>query len=82
MTPIEQRQAKDLRCIYAAGKSKGLDIKLRGNILIIDGIRITYKDIENLPYELTMESVKIIDVIDGVAFQSNYAFLAICMRLT
>ena len=76
MTPLEQRQAKDLRCIYAVGKSKGLDIKLRGNILIIDGVRFGYKDIANLPYDLTMESVKVIDVLDGVAFQSEYAFLS------
>ena len=76
MTPLEQRQAKDLRCIFAAGKAKGLDIKLRGNILIIDGIKFTYNDIEGLPYELTMESVKIIKVADGLAFQSSYAFLS------
>ena len=76
MTPLEQKQAKDLRCIYAAGKAKGLDIKLRGNTLIIDGIRFTHKDLSNLPYELTMESVKVIEVIDGIAFQSEYAYLS------
>ena len=76
MTPLEQRQAKDLWCIYAVGKSKGLDIKLRGNIVIIDGIRFSYNDIGNLPYDLSMETVKIIDVTDGVAFQSEYVFLS------
>ena len=76
MTPLELRQAKDLRCVYAVGRAKGLDIKLRGNILVIDGIKFGHKDIANLPYELTMDKVKVIDVIDGVAFQSEYAYLS------
>ena len=76
LTPLEQKQNNDLRCIYAAGRSRCLDIKLRGNILIIDGIRFSYSDIANLPYELTMEAVKVVDVMDGVAFQSEYAYLS------
>ena len=76
LTPKEQKQAKDLRCIFALGKAKKLDIKLRGNVIIIDGIRFTHKDIDSLPYELSMESAKIIQVADGVAFQSEYAYLS------
>ena len=33
MTPLEQKQTKDLRCIYAAGKARGLDIKNEGQYL-------------------------------------------------
>ena len=76
LTPTEQKQAKDLRCIYAAGRAQGIDIKLRGNTLIIDGIRLTHKDIDNLPYGLTMESVKIIPVTEGFAFQSHHAYMS------
>ena len=65
LSPKELQQVKDLRCIFAAGKAQGLDIKLKGNILVIDGIRLTYKDINNLPYGLSMEAVKIIKVNDG-----------------
>ena len=76
LTPTEQKQAKDLRCIYAAGRAQGLDIKLRGNILIIDGVKLTYKDINTLPYGLSMETVKIISVPEGLAFQSHHAYLS------
>ena len=55
----ELREVKDLRCIYAAGKAQGLDIKMKGNVLVIDGIRLSYRDIDHLPYGLTMESVKL-----------------------
>ena len=34
---VEQKQQKDLRCIHASAKSCGIDVKLRGNSLIIDG---------------------------------------------
>ena len=76
LTPKEQKQAKDLRCIFALGKAKKLDIKLRGNVIIIDGIRFTHKEIDSLPYDLTMEAAKIIPVDDGIAFQSEYAYLS------
>ena len=76
LSPTEQRQMKDLRCVYAAGRAQGIDIKLRGNVLIVDGVKLTYKDIDNLPYGLSMESVKILKVADGYAFQSHYAYLS------
>ena len=76
LSPKEMQQAKDLRCIFAAGKAQGLDIKLKGNALIIDGMRLTHKDIDHLPYGLSMEAVKIIKVEDGYAFQSHYAYLS------
>ena len=76
LSPKEQMQVKDLRCIYAVGKARGLDIKLRGSILIIDGIKLTYNNIDNLPYDLSMESAKTIQVKDGYAFQSHHSFLS------
>ena len=77
LTPKEQKQAKDLRCIFALGKAEKLDIKLRGKVIIIDGIRFTPKEKDSLPYDLSMETAKIIPVDDGVAFQSEYAYLSI-----
>ena len=62
--------------IFAAAKSQGLNVKLRGNNLIIDDIKYSYKDIDSLPHGLTMESVKILIVTDGLAFQSHHAYLS------
>ena len=76
LSPKELQKSKDLRCIFAAGKAQGLDIKLKGNVLIIDGIRLTYKDIDHLPYNLSMESAKILKVHDGYAFQSHHGYMS------
>ena len=76
LSPKELQQVKDLRCIFAAGKAQGIDIKLKGNVLVIDGIRLSYKDINNLPYGLSMEAVKTIKVSDGYAFQSHHSYLS------
>ena len=76
ISPQEQSQQRDLRCIFAAAKSQGLNVKLRGNNLIIDDIKYSYKDIDSLPHGLTMESVKILIIADGLAFQSHHAYLS------
>ena len=51
ISPAEQRQQRDLRCIYAAAKARGINTKLRGSTIIIDDIKYTYKDIDSLPHE-------------------------------
>ena len=55
---------------------QGLNVKLRGSSIIIDDIKYTYKDIDTLPHNLSMENVKIVKVSDGYAFQSHYAYLS------
>ena len=72
----EQNQQRDLRCIYAAAKSRGLNVKLRGSTIIIDDVKFTHKDIDELPHNLSMENVTIVKVSDGHAFQSHFAFLS------
>ena len=76
ISPQEQSQQRDLRCIFAAAKSQGLNVKLRGSNIIIDEIKYSYKDINSLPYGLCMENVKILRVEDGLAFQSHHAFMS------
>ena len=76
ISPIEQNQQRDLRCIYAAAKAQNLNVKLRGSTIIFDDIKYTHKDIESLPHGLTMEGVKIVKVTDGLAFQSHHAFMS------
>ena len=75
VSPMEQRQMKDLRCVYATGRSQGIDIKLKRYVLIVDGVTMTYKDIDNLPYGLTMDSVKILKVADVFVMLFNHIML-------
>ena len=76
ISPQEQSQQRDLRCIFAAAKAQGINVKLRGSSIIIDDIKYSYKDINSLPYGLCMENVKIVKVSDGLAFQSHHAFMS------
>ena len=76
ISPLEQSQQRDLRCIYAVAKSQNLNVKLRGSTIIFDDIKYTYKDIDALPHGLNMEGVKVVKVSDGVAFQSHHAFMS------
>ena len=43
ISPAEQSQQRDLRCIYAAAKAQNLNVKLRGSTIIFDDIKYTYK---------------------------------------
>ena len=56
--------------------AQNLNVKLRGSTIIFDDIKYTYKDIDFLPHSLSMEGVKIVNVSDGVAFQSHHAFMS------
>ena len=76
ISPLEQSQQRDLRCIFAAAKAQNLNVKLRGSTIIFDDIKYTYKDIDTLPHDLSMEKVKIVKVVDGLAFQSHHAFMS------
>ena len=65
-----------MRCIYAAGKAQGIDVKLRGSSITIDGVKYTHKDIHALPKGLCISEVKIVTTKEGVAFQSHHAYLS------
>ena len=71
LTPEAQQKKKETRAIFAYGKSKGLDIKMKGSHLVIDGMKYTSN--ENLPHELSIEAAKVIKVKDGLAFQGPHA---------
>ena len=74
MTPEEQSKRRDLRCLHAYARSIEVDSKLKGDSIIIDGVRFKHGDINKLPHELSMENAKLIEVQDGYAFQSRHAF--------
>ena len=76
ISPQEQSQNRDLCGIYGAAKSPNLNVKLRGSTIIFDDIKYTYKEIDSLPHGFNMEGVKIINVSDGLAYQSHHAFMS------
>ena len=76
VTVEEQDRRRDMRCIYAAGKAKGVNVKLKGSSIIIDGVKYVHKDIHNLPKGLSIQQVKTVPTKDGIAFQSHYSYLS------
>ena len=75
-SPEVQAQRRDLRCIAALAKSRGIPCKQRGGALVIDGVKYVYKDLHRLPHGLSMETAKVVTVADGIAFQGKHAYLS------
>ena len=71
-----KKKSRDIRSIYAVGKAKGVNIKLKGSTIVIDGIKYGHCEIHNLPKDLNITQLKIVATKDGHAFQSHHAFLS------
>ena len=68
-------QQKILRTLAAAARDRGNRATVRGGALIIDEIRYNYSEIDDLPEGITMENAKMVQLDDGIAFQSYFAYL-------
>ena len=62
LTLVEQSKKKETRAIYAYAKSKGVDVKMKGSQLVIDGDKYSYG--EDLPRDLSIENAKTVVVKD------------------
>ena len=67
---------RDLRCLAASARAKGLKAQQRGKVLVLEGQRYMYNEIDNLPHEISLENAKIVETPDGVAFQGKHAYLS------
>ena len=74
--PKVQDQIKVMRAISAFAKSQGIDCKMKGNKIIVDGKAFAFSELGNLPHELSIEKAKTIKVEDGIAFQGRYSYLS------
>ena len=76
LSPEEQHKRREMRCIAALAKSRGIRCQLKNGGLVIDDQRYTHSDMERLPYGLSMTEAKIVKVDDGTAFQGHHAFMS------
>ena len=67
---------RDLRCLAASARAKGLKAQQKGKALILEGQRYMYSEIDSLPHDISLENAKIVDTPDGVAFQGKHAYLS------
>ena len=74
-TFMQKIQIGELRAISALAKSKGMDSKVRGNSLFVDGRRYGYGDVSRLPEGLSIAEAKTISVDGGkgIGFQSKHS---------
>ena len=77
-TNMQKIQINEMRAISALARSKGMDSKVRGNNLFVDGRRYGYGDVTRLPDGLSIEKAKTISVDEdkGIGFQSKHSFLS------
>ena len=71
LSPAKQSKKKETRAIYAFAKAQGIDIKMKGNNLVIDGVK--YGQDEVLLRNLSIENAKTFQVKDGIAFQGTHS---------
>ena len=74
--PETQEKIKELRAISAFSRSQGLDSRMKGANLVIDGKAYAHENMDKLPDKLSMEAAKLIEVEDGIAFQGKHAYLS------
>ena len=65
---------RDMRSIVTAAKLKGVKAQLKGTAVVIDGKRYTSSELKDLPHGLSLDTAKLVDVEDGLAFQGEHAY--------
>ena len=76
VSPEIQEKTKELRAVSAFARSKGIDAKMKGQKIVVDGKAYTYEEMSDLPHNLSIQAAKLVEVEDGVAFQGKHAFLS------
>ena len=76
ITEVKASEQKDLRCLAAVAKAKGVQATFKNGYLIIEDKKYTYADIDSLPHGLNMEEAKVRKTKDGIAYQGHHAYLS------
>ena len=66
---MSNRSKEEIFAISRFAKSKDIDVKVKGDKLIIDEKVFKHEDLDDLPHRLSIEKAKMIPVCDGWAFQ-------------
>ena len=74
LTKGEQLQRRELRSVAAFARSDNIECTVRGNNIIVRGVKYTYADVHTLPHGLSLEKAAIRKTPDGWAFQGHGAF--------
>ena len=67
---------RDLRALAALARTKGQTAQQRGDFLILNEQKFSYRDIDDLPFHLSLEEAKLRPTKDGFAFQGPHVYLS------
>ena len=76
LTQDRLSKQRDLRALAGLARTKGLTAQQRGDTLIIDEQRYSYKDLDSLPEGISLEQAKLKPTKDGLAFQGPHVYLS------
>ena len=73
LTTLAPQERADLRSIFKAAKAKGLNVKLKPDVILLNGSKYTHSEIDKLPEGLTIEAASTVTTPSGIAFQLGHA---------
>ena len=79
LSPKELSKCRDVRAVHALAKSKGIDSRLKGVDVVVEGTRYTYEDIltgKLTPRGITFEAARTRATPDGLAYTGPHSPLS------
>ena len=76
LSEVKLSKQRDLRSLAVLARVKGQTAQQQGDFLIINEQKFMYKDINNLPFDLSLEEDKLRPTKDGLAFQGPHVYLS------
>ena len=67
---------KEMRAIHGFAKCVGMESKIKGTKLIVEGKRYELDDLKSVPEEITIEKAKTLEYKDSVIFQGHHSYLS------
>lgn len=75
-TTMTRKAREDYRSVAALAQTKGNNIKVHGDGIVIDGRKYRHGEADQLPSELSLAKAKTVQVDNGLFFSSEHSFLS------
>ena len=78
LTDTQRNQVRDMLALSAYARSKGYNSTVKGNLLLFEGTKYKFEELDQLPIDITLSKAKTIEVDGGkgLAFQSHHSPLS------
>ena len=76
LSEVKLSKQRDMRALAALARAKGHTAQQKGDFLIINEQKFSYRDIDDLPIDISLEEAKLRPTKDGIAFQGPHVYLS------